>query len=414
MSGTYTTSRIVRAVLSAADLSKAVAAKAGNLGEVRAVAVGKGALSMLKGLEAVADIIDGVAVAPQAGPVPRSVKLYVADHPIPTERSFEAGRAVLDYVESLGRGDTLVLLVSGGASSLMEAPLVSEEDFLKAWEILLKSGMTIHEMNAVRKRLSAIKGGRLGHIAAARGAEVVNLIASDVPCDNPSDVGSGPGVPDDTTPDEAYLYLKVRGLWGRLPESVRRLIESRRGSRDTPSSFPHRAVVVARNLDVLEALRNAVGGRVVTSCLVGEARDVGRLVAYMAKELGTPLILGGEPSVTVRGRGRGGRTSEFALSFALSSTGELAVLALATDGLDGNTGAAGVWADPELLRDIAEAGMDVGRLFEENDTFRPFEATGRAIYTGSTGSNLNLVFYVDRWSHLKDLLAGGQIQEGQI
>lgn len=400
------TSKIVRTILSAADLGEAVS-RAGEFGRVRAVAVGKGALAMLRGLEAVADIVDGIAVAPQAGPVPRSVKLYISDHPIPTRRSFEAGQAVLDYVESLGRGETLVLLISGGASSLVEAPIVPEEDLLEVWGLLLKSGMSIHEMNAVRKRLSRVKGGRLGYMAATKGVEVVNLIASDVPCDNPSDVGSGPGVPDDTTPDEAYLYLKARGLWEKLPDSVRQAIESKRGSRDTPSDFPHRAAIVARNRDVLEALQRLTGGVVVTSCLVGEARDAGRLVAYMAKEVGVPLILGGEPSVTVRGKGKGGRTSEFALSFALSSSGDLAVLALATDGLDGNTGAAGVWADPGLLKDVVNAGMDVGRLFEENDTFKPFEATGRAIYTGPTGSNLNLVFYVDKWERLRGLLEGG-------
>lgn len=406
MSGTPSTSRIVKTALSAADLSKAVS-RAGRFGRVRVVAVGKGALAMLRGLESVADIVDGIAVTLQAGPVPRSVKLYVSDHPVPTRRSFEAGRAVLDYVDSLGRGEVLILLISGGASSLMEVPLVPEEDLLEAWNLLLRSGMTIHELNAVRKRISGVKGGRLGYMAAAKGVEVVNLIASDVPCDNPSDVGSGPGVPDDTTPDEAYLYLRARGVWDKLPDSVRRLIESKRGSRDTPYEFPHEAIVVARNRDVLEALRNLAGGFIVTSCLVGEARDAGRLAAYMAREIGVPLILGGEPSVTVRGRGKGGRTSEFALSFAISSPSDLAVLALATDGLDGNTGAAGVWADPDLLKDVVNAGMDVGRLFEENDTFKPFEATGRAIYTGPTGSNLNLVFYVDRWSRLKNLLEGG-------
>jgi len=404
MSGISTTSRIVSTILSAADLSKAVAARAGRLGRVRAVAVGKGALPMLGGLSAVAEIVDGVAVAPQAGPVPRSVRLYVADHPTPTRRSFEAGRAVLDYVESLGRGETLVFLISGGASSLMEVPLVDEGDFLAAWGVLLRGGLTIHELNAVRKRLSAVKGGRLGQIAASRGVEVVNLIASDVPCDNPADVGSGPSVPDDTTPDEAYLYLKVRGLWAELPGSVRRLIESRRGTVDTPRDFPHRASVVARNLDVLRELQREYGGTIVTSCLVGEARDAGRLAAYMARELGTPLILGGEPSVTVRGRGRGGRTTEFALSFALAAPRGLAALAMATDGLDGNTGAAGVWADPDLLSDMESMGLDVAELFGDNDTFKPFEATNRAVFTGPTGSNLNIVFYVDQWSRLGRLL----------
>ncbi|MEL9991726.1 MAG: DUF4147 domain-containing protein [Thermoproteus sp.] len=398
------TSNIIRTILEASDLRRAVATKGGKLGRVRVVAVGKGSIAMLSGLDEIAEIIDGIAISPTAGPVPRGVKLMLSDHPVPTKRSFEAGRAVLDYVSSLGRGETLVLLVSGGASSLMEVPLVPEDEFLEAWRVLLRGGLDIHELNAVRKRLSAIKGGRLGHIAASKGVEVVNLIASDVPCDDPSDVGSGPGVPDRTTPDEAYLYLKVRGLWDRLPESVKALIASKRGVKDTPSDFPHRAVVVARNADVLEAVRRITGGHIVTSCLVGEAREVGRAAAYIARELGTPVIFGGEPTVTVRGNGKGGRTSEFALSFALSSFGDLAVLALATDGLDGNTGAAGVWADPGLLSDIASLGLDVGKLFEENNTFEPFEATGRVVRTGPTGSNLNLVFYVDRWDRLKGLL----------
>ncbi|MEZ0249311.1 MAG: DUF4147 domain-containing protein [Thermoproteus sp.] len=407
-------SNIIQTILEASDLRRAVATRGGRLGRVRAVAVGKGSIAMLSGLSEIAEIIDGIAVSPVAGPTPRGVKLMLSDHPVPTRRSFEAGRAVLDYVNSLSRGETLVLLVSGGASSLMEVPLVPEDEFLEAWRVLLKGGLDIHELNTIRKRLSAIKGGRLGYIVASRGVDVVNLIASDVPCDDPSDVGSGPGVPDRTTPDEAYLYLKVRGLWDLLPGSVKSLLASSRGVKDTPSEFPHRVVVVARNADVLEAVRRTAGGRIITSCLVGEARELGRAVAYMAREQEVPIILGGEPTVTVRGNGRGGRTSEFALSFALSSFGDVAALAVATDGVDGNTGAAGVWADPGLLADIASLGLDVGRLFRENNTFEPFEATGRVVKTGPTGSNLNLVFYIDRWSRLKGLLGGGQIEEREV
>lgn len=374
------------------------------LGPVRLVAVGKGAAAMSWAIAEAVGVEDGIVVVPEEAQVPRGLRLMAADHPRPTKRSFEAGDALLDYVSSLGGGDTLVLAISGGASSLAEAPLIAEEDLLATWDLLLGGGLDIHEVNAVRKRLSAIKGGRLGALAAAKGAKVVNLIASDVPCDDPSDVGSGPGVPDNTTPDEAYRALKIGGLWAALPESAKRLIESLRGRRDTPAFFPHEAHLAARNMDVLEAVGAAFGGRIITSCLVGEARELGKALAYMARGMEPPLIVGGEPTVAVRGGGRGGRTTELALSFALHARGELAVFAMATDGLDGNTDAAGVWADPDLVLDIERLGLDAGELFARSDTFKPFEETGRVVRTGPTGTNLNLVFYVDRWSRLRGLL----------
>nr|KJR73685.1 MAG: glycerate kinase [Thermoproteus sp. AZ2] len=408
---------LIEAILRAADLIPLTKSRAGPLGDIRLVAIGKGASAMAQALAEVARIEDGLVVSPADVPPPKGLRLIVADHPRPSARSFRAGREVLDYVSSLGKGDTLVLAISGGASALAEVPLISEEDLLAVWNLLLTSGLDIHEVNAVRKRLSAIKGGRLGALAAGRGVRVVNVVASDVPCDDPSDVGSGPGVPDNTTPEDAYRALKIRGLWGRLPESAKALIESMRGRADTPRQFPHEVRVVARNADVLEAVKRSFGGEAITSCAVGEARELGKAVAYIARERGAPIILGGEPSVTVRGRGRGGRTTEFALAFALHARGGLAALALATDGLDGNTGVAGVWADPLLLGDLEALGLSVEELFADNDTYRPFEATGRVVATGPTGTNLNLVFYIDRWSRLSKLLgleAGGEVQEGQI
>lgn len=393
---------IVDVILSAIDLKRAVQRKAPRLGRVRAVAIGKGAIAMVQGLAEVSDIEDGIAVSPVEGPVPKSVKLYVADHPTPSHRSFKAGEAVLDYVSSLSRGERVVFLVSGGASSLAEVPLIPEDDFLITWDLLLRSGLDIHQMNAIRKRISAIKGGKLGAMAVAKGAYVYNLIASDVPCDDPSDVGSGPAVPDSSTAEEALTSLKIAGLWERMPITARTAIEEALRGKDTPKEFRHEALVIAKNLDVLTEIQRVTGGRIVTSCLVGEARELGRYAAYLARETGTPLLLGGEPTVTVRGGGRGGRTTEFALSFILASR-RYAVFAMATDGLDGNTGVAGVWADPGLLGELVKRG-DVSSYFAENNTLEPFAETGRVVRTGPTGSNLNIVFYIDEWSRMKPLL----------
>ena len=365
----------------------------------RLAAVGKGAAIMAEAVAAASDVRDGIIVLPHGSRRPSisRTKVIEGDHPLPGLSSLAAGIALLDYVKSLDRGDNLIFLVSGGASSLVEVPLVPLEDLRDLWSLMFSHGLDIWEVNTVRKRLSAIKGGRLGLEAARRKVKVLTLIASDVPCDDRSLVGSGLTVPDPTTPNEAILVLKRRGLWRRLPSSVKRVLEKLDG-RDTPAKLPHKAVIVARNRDVLKGLSSTIGGRVLTSCLTGEAKEVGRSLAWMLAERGGTIIAGGEPSVTVKGKGRGGRTSELALSFAYEAwkLGRMRIVAVATDGSDGNTGAAGVWADSNTWGDAEGAGLDVDRALLESDTYSVFEALGHTIVTGPTGTNLNTFIVASR------------------
>ncbi len=367
--------------------------------EWKLIAVGKGAAAMAEAVAAVSDIRDGIIIVPRGSRRPSipGTEVIEGDHPLPGPSSLAAGTALLDYVKGLGQDDMLIFLVSGGASSLAEVPLVPLEDLRDIWSLMLSRGLDIWEMNTVRKRLSAIKGGRLGLEAARRRVRMLTLIASDVPCDDQSLVGSGPTVPDPTTSHEAILVLKRRGLWSLLPLSTKRMLERLKG-RDTPASLPHKAVVVARNRDVLEKLSSAIGGRVLTSCLTGEAKEVGRSLAWILAEQGGTIIAGGEPNVIVKGRGRGGRTSELALSFVYEAWkfGRMRIVAAATDGLDGNTGAAGVWADSNTWDHAERAGLDIDRALLESDTYSVFEALGHTIITGPTGTNLNIFIVASR------------------
>lgn len=395
---------LARLGIDSADLTKLLA-RSRSLFEGsswRLVAVGKGSSQMVEAVARHAEVVDGVVVTPKKTKKPsvRSVRVIEADHPVPGRGSFRAGEAVLDYVNSLSRGERVLFLVSGGASSLMESPLVPEEELVDLWLELLRSGLDIWEVNAVRKHVSRVKGGRLGYLAYKKGLEFKTLIASDVPCDDPSVVGSGPTVPDPTTFKDVELILRTRGLWGKLPSGVKKLLEKGLSGEadETPKDFPSDNHVVASNADVLRSIRSRLGGRIVTSCLGGEAREIGKLIANMLREEEGPLILGGEPTVTVRGGGRGGRTSELALSFAYEAYKYkgMALVAVATDGIDGNTGAAGVWSDDQTWARAVEKGLDPLKAFEDNDTYSVFEGLGQSIVTGPTGTNLNIFVFAFR------------------
>jgi glycerate-2-kinase len=378
------------------------------------LAVGKAAGSMAGAFEELAgrQLAGGLLVVPD-GVAAKSTKLSVqrAAHPIPDARCARAGRAALDLVSSAQPDDVLVVLLSGGASSLLSCPVsgVSEADLAATTGSLLRAGASIDELNAVRKHLSCVAGGRLAAHAASRRIEV--LAISDVPGDRLDVIGSGPLAGDPTTYCDALDVVAKRGGGTTLPEAVRAHLEA--GARgeigDTPA--PGEACFERVRSHVLASSRTAVaaahaaadrwGWRALAlpPDFRGEARVAGRRLAALGLAVrdAVPVCLigGGETTVTVRGDGSGGRNQELALAAAVELDGSAAVslLAAGTDGIDGPTDAAGAYADGGTLARGRAQGLDARNALDENDSHGFFDREGGVLRTGPTGTNvMDLVF----------------------
>jgi len=381
------------------------------------VAIGKAAGTMAETVEGLLGpyIRAGVATIPRGAPTPSLTKITAvsAGHPFPDEGSLEAGRLALRIAEAASRmGCPLLVLISGGGSALAEVPVpgVSLEDLRVVTDQLLKSGATIQEINAVRKHLSLLKGGRLA--ATAYPSPVLALVLSDVVGDKLDVIASGPTVPDPSTYEEAVEVLQRYNLADSVPRSVLETIE--RGARGEMAETPKpgdsalgntRTILLGSNLTALKAMevyaRNlGLNSIVLTSMLQGEAREAAKFLAAVALEVkrsSTPLappaavICGGETTVKVRGRGRGGRNQEFALSAALLIEGEngIAIAAMGSDGVDGPTDAAGAIVDGFTAKKSRRLGLDPHKFLEENNSYEFFNLVGGHIKTGPTGTNVN-------------------------
>ena len=395
------------------------------------ISIGKASASMAEGaLSALPKGVEGgVVVAPRgvdlSGLRGYGLETMTGGHPLPDESSLNAGQAVLEWArESASKGVDLLVLVSGGSSALVETPLegIDLDDLVQINKALLNSGASISEINTVRRHVSKIKGG--GLVKASRPSRVYGLYASDVPGDNIHDIGSGPTAPDPTTFRDALTVLELYGLISTAPVAVVDLL--RRGASGlveetlkpgSPDSSRVTNAVIARNLDVLESVEARLRSMgfntlVLTSMLQGESREVGKMLASLTAEVkrsGRPvappaaIILGGETSVTVRGKGRGGRNQELALSWVIEtkrlglSERDSIMVALATDGVDGPTDAAGAAVTPGTFDELVKAGYNPLRALAENDSYSALELTGSLIKTGLTGTNLNNVIVVLVW-----------------
>jgi glycerate-2-kinase len=310
---------------------------------------------------------------------------------------------------TLTRRDLLIVLLSGGASSLWPAPVepVSLAAKQRLTTLLLRSGATIGEINVVRKHLSRIKGGRL---AALTAATVVTLILSDVIGDDVGAIGSGPTAPDVSTFTDAVAILRRHRLWARAPSAVRRhLLAGRRGVvPETRTRFPRRVhhAIIGNNQQMLTAVARAAraaGFRVVRwpHPFSGEAREAAGAFAEFARRGAasrrTPwkqpicVIAGGEPTVAVTGRGIGGRAQEFAVAAALRIAGlpRVWVAAFGTDGTDGPTEVAGALVSGQTMADARRKGIDLERALARHDTYPILQRLGCHIVTGPTGTNVN-------------------------
>lgn len=384
---------------------------------VYVLGAGKGSARMAQALEEILGGrgADGIVVTKYGYAAPcKKIRVVEAGHPIPDAAGERAARKVLALADRAGEGDLVIGLWSGGGSALLPAPLpgITLRAERKTTDLLLKSGATIEEINTVRKHLSRIKGGRLAERIAP--AAQVHFILSDVVGDRLDRIASGPTVSDPTTFSDAIDILNRYTLWTRIDRSVRALLEGgRRGRREETPKPGGRFWRGVENLLIgngalaaREAARLVAAEgfrpRILTSLLEGEAREAAKVLVALGKEelkknsAPVCLLAGGETTVTVRGKGRGGRCQEFALSAAIALAGEkgLTAAAFSTDGTDGPTDAAGAVADGGTLRRAARLGWDARRALDENNAYSFFNTVGGLIRTGPTRTHLNDLYLI--------------------
>jgi glycerate 2-kinase len=382
-------------------------------GRTLVVGAGKAAASMALAVEQhwpAGTPLEGTVITRYAhGLLTNRIAVIEASHPVPDEAGEAASRSILDATRRLGRDDLLLGLFSGGGSALLSLPVdgVSMGDLKAITRELLRCGATIQEINAVRKHLSAIHGGRL---AAACKATVLALLISDVTGDAPTHIASGPCAPDPTTYDEA-LEILVRYECA-VPRAVRETLQ--RGARGDIAETPkpgdavfaktENRVIATAHQSLAAAARcfesNGVTAAILGDSVTGEAREVAKVYAALAREIKThgrpwrapvALISGGECTVTVRGKGRGGRCAEFLLSLVNELQGAAGIHALAcdTDGIDGTEDNAGAMTGPDSFERAAKLGLSAERMLANNDGYGFFSALGDLVVTGPTRTNVN-------------------------
>ena len=401
---------IFRAALKAADPAEAVrrhfTAPRASYERIFVVGAGKAATPMAQAVERILGkrIAGGLINIKHghAGKL-RRIEQNECGHPIPDEAGVRGAQRIAAIARDATARDLVLCLISGGGSALMPlpAPPLTLAEKQETTNLLLACGATIHEINAVRKHISAIKGGQLAELASP--AKVVSLILSDVIGDNLDVIGSGPTSPDASTFDTARGVFEKYGIWSKVPEPVRRRIES--GTRgevaETPKSL-HNATnrIIGSNLLALDAAASKAGELgfkplILSSTIDGEPRDIAALHAAIAREIrqsGRPLkppaciISGGETTVTLRGNGKGGRNQEFALAGAVGIAGlkDVLIFSAGTDGTDGPTDAAGAQADGQTFH----RGEHALRHLADNDSYNFFEPLGDLVMTGPTGTNV--------------------------
>lgn len=377
-------------------------------GRTIVVGAGKASAAMAAALEAHwPGPLSGLVVTRygHAVPCPR-VEIVESAHPVPDGSGEMAARRMLELVRGLGPDDLVIALMSGGASALLPlpAPGLTLADKQAINRALLRSGAAIEEMNCVRKHLSAIKGGRLA--AAAHPAEVVTLVISDVPGDDPAVIGSGPTVADTSTYAEARAVLVRYGI--DEPAAVIQYLGAARDETPKPGDprltrARHHVIATAQgSLEAAAAEARAAGYATVIlgDAIEGEAREVARVLAGIARQVrryGQParapcvVLSGGETTVRVTGKGRGGRNVELLLALALALRGEPGIAAIAgdTDGVDGAEEVAGAVVLPDTLARARALGIDAAAALADNDAHNVFERLGDQVVTGPTLTNVN-------------------------
>jgi glycerate 2-kinase len=373
---------------------------------VLVVSIGKAAHTMVSALEIQAgNNFEGiVASSVQPNSQARGFRYFYGGHPTPNEESIRAAEAMLKFLSAQNASSLVIFMLSGGGSSIAEKPIddeISLDELIATYRVLVHSGAPIAEINAIRKHLSAIKGGRLARAAPA--AQQVSILVSDVPDNTPDALASGPTMPDSTSVEDCYALAARHRLLEQFPASVRELFQ-RHALEETPKSDDpafHRSRwwTVLSNSTLLEACkkeaeRHGFTVQVDNSC---DDWDYARAADYLLERLRelhntaerVCLISGGEVTVKVTNGGVGGRNQQFALAFAEKIAGEnITVLSAGTDGVDGNSPAAGAITDGTTLERARSRGLEPAASVLTFSAYPFFEALGDTIMTGPTGNNL--------------------------
>ena len=322
-----------------------------------------------------------------------NLEIYEGGHPVPDENSYRGTSAAIKAVEGLGEEDIVLFLVSGGGSALFEKPLIPSSDMARLTSELLASGASITEMNTIRKRMSAVKGGKFALLC--KPARVFSIVLSDIIGDPLDMIASGPAYPDSSTREEAEAIAEAYGL--TLTDEMKKLL-----SGETPKSLDNVETHVTGSVRELCASASRAAEElgyksfVITSYLSCIAREAGVMMADIAmhnkdSKESLAFIMGGETVVKLTGKGKGGRNQELALSAAplLSSVENAAVFSVGSDGTDGPTDAAGGYVDSDTLSNLKAKGIDVQKVLEDNDAYHALEKCGGLVITGPTGTNVN-------------------------
>lgn len=407
--------QLFRAAVDAADPERTIASHLPPKPKGRTIVIGagKGSAQMASAFEKAwaskypDSPIQGLVVTRYGFGAPcKHIEIIEASHPVPDAAGLVASKRLLEVVSDLTADDLVIALISGGGSALLPSPPegMTIEDEIAVNKTLLASGAPISAMNAVRKHLSTIKGGRLA--AAAHPARVYSLIVSDIPGDNPAFVASGPTVPDETTREEALAIVDRYGL--DLPQTA--LAHLRSVAADAPKprdavfgNHEHHVIASAGvSLDAAAraAREHGIEAVILSDAIEGEAREVAHVHAALAKHVlaknqpfAKPVVIlsGGETTVTVRGKGKGGRNTEFLLSLAMDIDGANGISAFAadTDGIDGSEDNAGAFADSTSVARLLAKGYDASAYLNGNNAWTAFNAIDDLFVPGPTGTNVN-------------------------
>lgn len=392
---------IIKAALAAALPDTAVCKALEHLpttrGRLVLVAAGKAAWQMAKAAKDKLgnQIAEGIVITKYGhsqGALP-GMSVFEAGHPVPDEQSFAATQEAVRLAESLTKEDTVLFLLSGGGSALFEMPLIDASELDTLTRQMLACGADIVEMNTVRKRLSAVKGGRFAKLCAP--ARVFSIVLSDIIGDPLDMIASGPAYPDSSTCAQAQAVVRKYGL--ALSEKASALL-----NEETPKELDNVETHVTGSVRWLcraaEESCQTLGYRpvVLTAELCCEAREAGGFLASIARhhrDTTEPLafIAGGETVVHLTGKGKGGRNQELALAAAIGLSGikDAALFSLGSDGTDGPTDAAGGFVDGETLLQLRAQGLEVSDFLRENDAYHALQACGGLLVTGPTGTNVN-------------------------
>jgi glycerate 2-kinase len=370
------------------------------------ISLGKAAHAMVNSLEMQAGSRFEGIVASSVDPVSqvRGFRYFRGGHPLPNQESIRAAEAMLKSLNAQNSSSLVIFMLSGGGSSIVEKPAddeISLEDLVATYKVLVHSGAPIAEINTIRKHLSAIKGGRLA--VAAPGAQQISLLVSDVPDNTPDALASGPSMPDSTTVEDCYTIAEKYGMLQRFPNSVRELFQHH-ALEETPKADNlafHRSRwwPLLSNASLLEsaeaeAQRNSFSVEIDNSC---DDWDYARAADYLLERLRglrqkserVCLLSGGEVTVKVENGGVGGRNQQFVLACAARISGEaVTVLSAGTDGIDGNSPAAGALADGSTLERARTRGLDPQAHLAGFNAYPFFQALRDEIVTGPTGNNL--------------------------